>query len=46
VIYFCDAKAEFKALLLQSSVTRSFRDHSEMLIFCSRNIIVKNSFAV
>jgi len=42
VIYFCNIKAEFSASLLQSLVSEGFdiffRNHSNMLIWCSRNI--------
>jgi len=38
-MYFnCDGKAEFSSSLLQSSVSRSVRNHSNMMICCSRNI--------
>ncbi len=39
VIYFSDGKAEFSAAFtLFFSVTWSFRNHFNMLIWCSRNI--------
>ncbi len=38
-IYSCDGKAEFSAAISPVfSVTLSFRNHSNMLIFCSINI--------
>jgi len=37
IIYSCDGKTEFSASL-QYSVAWSFRNHSNMLIFCSGNI--------
>ncbi len=36
IIYYCDCKAEFPTPGF--SVTRSFKKHSNMLIYCSRNI--------
>ncbi len=38
-LFFCDDKAEFSAAITPGfSVTWSFRNHSNMLICCSRNI--------
>jgi len=42
-MYSCDGKAEFSASLLQSlvsHVTWSFRNPSNMLIWCSENLLI------
>ncbi len=46
VIHFCDGKAEFSAAITPVlNVTWFFRNHSNMLIWCSqKNIIIINVF--
>ncbi len=45
VIYFCDVRAEtFSIINPVFSVTGSFRNHSNMLVCCSRNISYFNHF--
>ncbi len=46
VLYSCDGKAEFSAAVTVFSVTWSFRNYTNILIWCLRNIFFKCCFIV